>query len=231
MRLLSISNLSKKFDKKLVLDNIDLTLKKGVIVGLCGKNGAGKTTLIKLINGLLIPDTGTIKVKGEDIGVESKKIISYLPDRIYFNKKYNLKHIIEYFKDFYSDFNEERALSLFKELDLDIDMKFYKMSKGMQEKALLALVLSRNADIYILDEPIGGVDPATREYILDKILNNFKEDATILISTHLISDVEKILDEVIFIDKGKIVLHDECDKLRSEKNMSIDELFRSMFKC
>lgn len=231
MKLLSISNLSKKFDKKLALNNINLDIKKGEIIGLCGKNGAGKTTLIKLINGLLIPDTGTIKVNGKLIGIESKKVISYLPDRIYFNKKYTLKRIIKYFEDFYLDFNEERALSLFKELDLDINMKFAKMSKGMQEKALLALVLSRDADLYILDEPIGGVDPATREYILDKILGNFKENASIIISTHLISDIESILDDVIFIDKGEIVLHDKCDKLRKEKGLSIDELFRSMFKC
>ena len=231
MELLEIKNLNKSFDNKDILKNINIKLTSGKIVGLLGKNGAGKTTLIKLINDLLTPTSGEILVKGEKVGVESKKVISYLPERTYLNKQMKVSEVIEYFKDFYEDFDDKKAKKLLKDLDLDIEQKLTKMSKGMQEKVQLVLVMSRNADLYILDEPLGGVDPATRDYILDTILSNFREGASVIISTHLISDIERILDEVIFIDKGKIILQSDADKLRTKEKGSIDEIFRRMFKC
>ena len=231
MKLLEIKDLNKNFDNKKILKDINLIITEGKIVGLLGKNGAGKTTLIKLINDLLTPTTGKILVKGKEIGVESKKVISYLPERTYLNKQMKVSEIIDYFKDFYNDFSDKKARKLLKDLDLDINSKIAKMSKGMQEKLQLVLVTSRNADLYILDEPLGGVDPATREYILDTILSNFNEKASVIISTHLISDIERILDEVIFIDKGKIIIQSDADKLRNKEKSSIDEIFRRMFKC
>ena len=191
----------------------------------------GKTTLIKLINDLLTPTSGEILVNGKNIGIESKRIISYLPERTYLDKSMTIKQTLEYFSDFYDNFDIEKAKRLIKDLDLEIDTKISKMSKGMQEKLQLILVMSRNVELYILDEPLGGVDPATRDYILDTILNNFNEDASVIISTHLISDIERILDEVIFIDKGKIILSSNADKLREKEKGSIDEIFRRMFKC
>lgn len=231
MELLKTKDLSKSFDNKEILKNINLTIPKGKIIGLLGKNGAGKTTLIKLINDLLTPTSGEILVNGKSIGVESKKVISYLPERTYLNKDMKVSEVIEYFKDFYEDFDVKRAKKLLKDLDLDINQKLTKMSKGMQEKVQLVLVMSRDADLYILDEPLGGVDPATRDYILDTILSNFKEGASVIISTHLISDIERILDEVIFIDKGKLILMSDADELRKKEKGSIDEIFRRMFKC
>ena len=231
MKLLEIKKLNKSFDNKKILTDINLSISGGKIVGLLGKNGAGKSTLIKLINDLLTPSSGEILVKGREIGVESKKVISYLPERTYLNKQMKVSEIIELFKDFYQDFDEDKAIRLLKDLDLDINQSLTKMSKGMQEKVQLVLVMSRKADLYILDEPLGGVDPATRDYILDTILSNFNENASVIISTHLISDIERILDEVIFIDKGKIVLKSDADKLRNKEKASIDEIFRRMFKC
>ena len=231
MNLVEIKNLSKKFENKEVLKDINLTIPKGKIIGLLGKNGVGKTTLIKLINDLLTPTTGEILIKGNKVGVESKKIISYLPERTYLNKQMKVSEVISYFEDFYDDFDRKKAEKLLKDLDLDINQNLSKMSKGMQEKVQLVLVMSRKADLYILDEPLGGVDPATRDYILDTILSNFKENASVIISTHLISDIERILDEVIFIDKGKIILQSDADKLRNKEKSSIDEIFRRMFKC
>ena len=231
MKLLEIKDLNKNFDNKKILKDINLSITEGKIIGLLGKNGAGKTTLIKLINDLLTPTSGKILVKGKEVGVESKKVISYLPERTYLNKQMKVSEIIDYFKDFYDDFSEKKAKKLLKDLDLDINTKISKMSKGMQEKLQLVLVMSRNADLYILDEPLGGVDPATREYILDTILSNFNEKASVIISTHLISDIERILDEVIFIDKGKIIIQSDADKLRNKEKSSIDEIFRRMFKC
>ena len=231
MDLVEIKNLTKSYDKKTALKDVNLTIGSGKIIGLLGKNGAGKTTLIKLINDLLTPTEGEILVKGNKVGVESKKVISYLPERTYLNKQMKVSEVIDYFKDFYSNFNEKKARKLLKDLDLDVNEKLSRMSKGMQEKVQLVLVMSRDADLYILDEPLGGVDPATRDYILDTILSNFKESASIIISTHLISDIERILDEVIFIDKGKIVLQSDADKLRKKESASIDEIFRRMFKC
>lgn len=231
MKLLEIKDLNKSFDNKEILKDINLSIQSGKIIGLLGKNGVGKTTLIKLINDLLTPTSGEILIKGQKIGVETKKVISYLPERTYLNKQMKVSEVISYFEDFYDNFDSKKAKKLLKDLDLDINQKLAKMSKGMQEKVQLVLVMSRNADLYVLDEPLGGVDPATRDYILDTILSNFNENASVIISTHLISDIEKILDEVIFIDKGQIVLQSDADKLRKKEKSSIDEIFRRMFKC
>lgn len=231
MDLLEINHLYKSYDSKNVLCDINLKVKQGKIIGLLGKNGTGKSTLIKLINDLLVPDKGNIKVNGKAIGVESKKIISYLPERTYLNKNMTVLEVINYFRDFYDNFNSAKAIKLLQDLKLDVNQKLSKMSKGMQEKVQLVLVMSRKAKLYILDEPLGGVDPATRDYILDTILNNFSDDASIIISTHLISDVERILDEVIFIDNGKIIIQSDADNLRNKEKKSIDEIFREMFKC
>ncbi|MBQ6687099.1 MAG: ABC transporter ATP-binding protein [Bacilli bacterium] len=231
MELVKCSNVNKNFNNKKILKNINLTIPRGKIIGLLGKNGTGKTTLIKLINDLLTPTSGEILVNGEKIGINSKKVISYLPERTYLDKSMSVSEVIEYFSDFYNDFDSKKAKKLLKDLDLDISQKLAKMSKGMQEKVQLVLVMSRKADLYILDEPLGGVDPATRDYILDTILTNFNEGASVLISTHLIADIERILDEVIFIDNGKIILQSDTDELRKTEDGSIDEIFRRMFKC
>ena len=231
MELVKCNNLCKKFDNKQILNNINLSISKGKIVGLLGKNGMGKTTLIKLINDLLTPTSGEILINGEKSGINSKKIISYLPERTYLDKSMKVSQIITFFDEFYDNFNKEKAIKLLKDLDLDINSKVSKMSKGMQEKLQLILVMSREAKLYILDEPLGGVDPATRDYILDTILSNFSEEASVIISTHIISDIEKILDDVIFIDKGEIVLTSSADELRKKENASIDEIFRRCFKC
>ena len=231
MELVKCNNLCKEFDNKKILCNINLTIPRGKIIGLLGKNGMGKTTLIKLMNDLLTPTSGEILINGEKPGVNSKKIISYLPERTYLDKSMTISQILTYFSEFYEKFNKEKAIKLLKDLDLDINSKINKMSKGMQEKLQLILVMSRDAELYILDEPLGGVDPATRDYILDTILSNFNEGASVIISTHLISDIERILDEVIFIDKGKIILTSPADELRKKENASIDEIFRRCFKC
>ena len=231
MNLLEIKKVNKKFGDKQILHNINLVIPRGKIIGLLGKNGTGKSTLIKLINDLLTADSGEILINGKAIGTESKKIISYLPERTYLDKSMTVKSVLNYFNDFYENFDIDKAQSLLKDLELDQNQKLSKMSKGMQEKVQLVLVMSRKADLYILDEPLGGVDPATRDYILDTILTNFNEGASVIISTHLIADIERVLDEVIFIDKGKIVLQSSADELREKENSSIDEVFRRMFKC
>jgi len=231
MELIKIEKLNKNFGEKQILKDISLTIPKGKIIGLLGKNGTGKTTLIKIINDLLTPSSGSVLIKGKNVGVESKKIISYLPERTYLDKSMTVENILIYFNEFYENFNIKKARKLLKDLNLDTKQKLSKMSKGMQEKVQLVLVMSRSADIYILDEPLGGVDPATRDYILDTILTNFNKNASVIISTHLISDVERILDEVIFIDNGKIILQSDSDELRNKENASIDEIFRRMFKC
>lgn len=231
MELVKCENLTKKFGEKVVLDGINLSIQSGRIVGLLGKNGVGKSTLIKLINDLLTPTSGSIKINGFDVGVETKKIIAYLPERTYLDKSMTIAKVLDYFQGFYADFDVEKAKFMLKNLSLSTDMRISKMSKGMQEKLQLVLVMSRNALLYILDEPLGGVDPATRDYVLDTILSNFNEGASVIISTHLISDIERVLDEVVFLDGGKIVLHSDCDKLRDEKNASIDEIFRRTFRC
>ena len=231
MELLECKHLYKEFDNKQILKDINLKIPKGKIVGLLGKNGTGKSTLIKLINDLLTPTSGEILINGKKISTHSKEIISYLPERTYLDKEMTIKEVLKYFEEFYTNFNSEKAIKLLKDLDLDIDKKISKMSKGMQEKLQLILVMSRDAKLYILDEPLGGVDPATRDYILDTILSNFNEGASVIISTHLIADIERILDEVIFIDKGEIFLTSSADELRNKENASIDEIFRRYFKC
>ena len=215
MELLECKNLSKSFDNKKILKDVNLIIPRGKIVGLLGKNGQGKTTLIKLINDLLTPTSGEILIEGKHPGVESKKIISYLPERTYLDKEMKIIDTLNYFDEFYDNFNIEKAKKLIKDLDLDINQKISKMSKGMQEKLQLILVMSRDADLYILDT----------------ILSNFKEGSSVIISTHLISDIERILDEVIFIDRGKIILTAPADELRKKEKSSIDEIFRRTFKC
>ena len=231
MELLECKNLCKSYGDKKILKDVNLKISKGKIIGLLGKNGTGKTTLIKLINDLLIPTSGEVLINGKKPGVESKKIIAYLPEKTYLDREMKVRDAIKYFEEFYNNFDTKKAIKLLKDLDLDVDTKIGKMSKGMQEKLQLILVMSRNASLYILDEPLGGVDPATRDYILDTILSNFSEGASVIISTHLISDIERILDEVIFIDKGKIVLTSSTDELRKKEKASIDEIFRRSFKC
>ena len=231
MELVKCNNLCKEFDNKQILNNINLIIPKGKIVGSLGRNGSGKTTLIKLINDLLTPTSEEVLINGEKPSIKSKKVISYLPERTYLDKSMKISQIITFFDEFYDNFDKEKAIKLLKDLDLDINSKVSKMSKGMQEKLQLILVMSREAELYILDEPLGGVDPATRDYILDTILSNFSEGASVIISTHLISDIERILDEVIFINKGKIVLTSSADELRKKENASIDEIFRRCFKC
>ena len=231
MNLLEVKHLTKTFDNKKILDDVSLVIPEGKIVGLLGKNGAGKSTLIKSINDLLTIDEGEILFKGKKLGVYSKDNISYLPERTYLDKSMKVSEVINYFSEFYKDFDKERAYRLLKDLKLDADKRIVKMSKGMQEKLQLILVMSRDADLYVLDEPLSGVDPATRDYILDTILSNFKEGDSIIISTHLITDIERILDEVVFIDDGKIILAGSADELRDKEKSSIDEIFRRMFKC
>ena len=229
--LLECKNVCKSYGKHSVLKSVNLNLSSGKIVGLLGKNGSGKTTLIKAINGLLSLDKGEILIDGKNIGIETKKIVSYLPERTYLNLHKRVRDIIDYFNDFYKDFDKDKAYKLLDNLDIKAEDKLSEMSKGMREKVQLSLVMSRKAKLYILDEPMGGVDPATRDYILDTILNNFNDGATILMSTHLISDIERVLDEVIFIDDGKIIKHEDADKLRKETGKSVDEVFREEFKC
>lgn len=231
MELLKCNHLYKNYGKKKVLEDVNITIGKGKIVGLLGSNGSGKTTFIKLINDLLVPTAGEVLINGQKPGIESKKVISYLPERTYLQFDMKVSELIQYFSDFYENFNSKRAYELLKRLQIDANDKLKTMSKGTKEKVQLVLVMSRDADLYILDEPIGGVDPAARDYILDTIIKNFKEGASIIISTHLISDIERILDEVIFIHEGKITLTSSADELREKHGKSIDAIFREVFKC
>lgn len=229
--LLICKGVNKSYGNKKVLKDVNFSIPRGRIIGLLGKNGSGKTTLIKLINDLLTLDSGEVLIDGMKVGVESKKIISYLPERTYLDKSMTVNEVIDMFSEFYGDFDAKKARRLLKDLKLDVNSRLSKMSKGMQEKVQLVLVMSRKALLYILDEPLGGVDPATRDYILDTILTNFNEGASVIISTHLIADIERILDEVIFIDDGRIALVENADKLREKEGASIDEVFRRKFKC
>ena len=229
--LLICKGVNKNYGDKKVLKDVNFSIPRGKIIGLLGKNGAGKSTLIKLINDLLTLDSGEILIDGKKIGVESKKIISYLPERTYLDKSMTVNEVIDMFSEFYDNFDSKKARKLLKDLKLDVNSKLSKMSKGMQEKVQLVLVMSRKAELYILDEPLGGVDPATRDYILDTILTNFNDGASVIISTHLIADIERILDEVIFIDKGRIILQSDADVLREKEKSGIEEVFRRMFKC
>ena len=230
MSVLEVKDLKKSFDGKQVLKGVTFSVNQGEIVGLLGKNGCGKTTVLKIINDLLTIDSGEVLFLGEKIGVNSKSKISFLPERTYLDSNLRVREVIDYFKDFYQDFDEEKAIRLLEDLDLDINESLSKMSKGMKEKVQLALVMSRNASLYILDEPLGGVDPATRDYILKTILSNFNEGASMIITTQIIADVEKILDRVLIMDKGQIVLSGNADELREEENASINDVFRRLLK-
>lgn len=223
--LLVCQGLSKKYNHHYALSNVNLSLDRGQIIGLLGPNGSGKTTLIKLINGLLTPTDGFISIDNLIPGVETKKIIAYLPERSYLNHWMKVKDLISYFDDFYDDFSKERAYDMLNHLHIDETARLRTLSKGTKEKIQLVLVMSRKAELYILDEPIGGVDPAARDYILNTIITNYDKNATILISTHLISDIENILDRVVFIQNGQIVLNASVDDVRIEQRKSIDTLF------
>ncbi len=231
--ILECRDLSKSYGKgsRPALNHVNLKLQRGRIIGLLGPNGSGKTTLIKLANGLLSTNEGELLVDGSPVGIASRKIVSYLPERTYLNMGMSVQEIIVFFKDFYEDFQEERAYEMLRNLQIDPSAKLKTLSKGTKEKVQLILVMSRNAGLYILDEPIGGVDPAARDYILNTIITNYNENATVLISTHLIADVESILDEVIFLRYGEVVLHAPVDAIREENGKSVDALFREVFKC
>ena len=229
--ILECKNLSKSYGKKTALNHISLSLDGGHIIGLLGPNGSGKTTLIKLINGLLTPNEGELYINQHPVGVESKKIVSYLPDHNFLNMGMKVREIIRLYQDFYEDFDPDRAYDMLSKLQIDPNDKLKSMSKGTKEKVQLILIMSRRAKLYVLDEPIAGVDPAARDYILDIILSNYEEDATILISTHLIAAIENILDQVIFIKNGQIVLDAYVDNIREEQGKSVDSLFREVFKC
>lgn len=229
--IIECSGLTKTFGWKKALSNVNLNIEPGRIVGLLGPNGSGKTTFIKLLNNLLTPTSGEIRIAGMRPGIDTKKIVSYLPEKTYLNDWMRVHQIIDLFKDFYADFKPERAYDMLRRLNIDPNDKLKTMSKGTKEKVQLILVMSRDAKLFLLDEPIGGVDPASRDYILETIINNYNEDATILISTHLISDVEKILDHVIFINNGEVVLSSSADEIRNDKGKSVDALFREVFKC
>lgn len=230
--ILECYGLTKSYNKMYnALNNLNLTLDRGQIVGLLGPNGSGKTTFIKLINDVLVPTGGEIRIGGMTPGVATKKIISYLPERTYLDETMKVKEVITYFSDFYDNFSSERAHQMLEDLQIDIDARLKTLSKGTKEKVQLILVMSRDADLYILDEPIGGVDPAARDYILSTILNNYNENAAILISTHLIQDIENILDRVLFIKQGQLVLNATVDEIRTEQGKSVDALFREVFRC
>ena len=229
--IVEFKNVYKSYGDKDILKGIDLNIPKGKIVGLLGPNGSGKTTIIKLINNLLQVDEGSIEINGMKPSVETKKIISYLPEKTYLNDWMKVKDILAFFHDFYKDFDVQKANEMIKNLKIDKNERLKNMSKGTKEKVQLILVMSRRADLYILDEPIGGVDPAARSYILDTILTNYNENATLLIATHLISEIENICDEVVFISNGEILLQGDVDDIREENGKSIDSLFREEFKC
>jgi ABC-2 type transport system ATP-binding protein len=229
--VLECRNISKKFGKVTALDAVNLRLEGGRIVGLLGPNGSGKTTLIKLANGLLQPSQGSLLVTGKPIGVETKMVVSYLPDRVCLDPWMRIRDILTFYVDFFADFSRDAAETMLRNLGLDLNRRFKTLSKGNKEKVQLVLVMARKARLYLLDEPIGGVDPAARDYIITTILNNYSDDATVLISTHLIQDVEQILDDIIFLKEGRVILEGAADDIRTEKGMSIDSLFREVFKC
>lgn len=229
--ILECQGLTKKYNNFFALSNLSLTLERGQIVGLLGPNGSGKTTLIKLINGLITPTAGNVMVNSMAPGVETKSRVSYLPERSYLNDHMRVNEILGYFTDFYNDFSLERAKTMLLDPDIDPRARLHTLSKGTREKVQLILVMSRDAELYILDEPIGGVDPAARDYILQTILTNYSENATILLSTHLITDIENILDRVLFLQNGQLTLNASVDEIRTERGKSVDALFREVFKC
>ncbi len=230
--LVEILGLTKAYDEHHVaVSNISLTLPRGKIIGLLGPNGSGKTTLIKMLNGLLMPTAGSIRIGGKPVGVETKAHVSYLPDRTYLSGNKKVKQILDYFADFYKDFSRERAVGMLQSLGIEPDARMNTLSKGTKEKVQLILVMSRQADLYVLDEPIAGVDPAARDYILRTILNNYNPNSSVLISTHLIGDIEQVLDEVIFMRYGHLVLYTSVDNVREKHGKSVDAYFREVFAC
>ena len=229
--ILECRNLTKTFGALKALDNITIDIPRGKIIGLLGPNASGKTTFLKICNGLLTPSGGEITIGGFKPGIETKKLVSYLPEKTYLNNWMKVPDLISFFRDFYDDFSIDKAYDMLNKLGISPKDRLKTMSKGTKEKVQLILVMSREAQLYLLDEPIGGVDPASRDYILDTILSNYNENATILISTHIISDIEKILDEVIFLKQGKIILNKTVDEIREENQKSVDSLFREVFRC
>ena len=231
MAILECKELSKRFGRTQALDNVNLKVEPGRVVGLLGPNGSGKTTLIKLANGLLTPTAGEILIDGKAPGRESKALVSYLSDRECLPEWMSAKQLMDFFEDFYADFDRERAREMLARLGIDESMRIKQMSKGTREKVQLILVMSRQAKLYLLDEPIGGVDPATRDYILDTIIRNYNPSAAVVIATHLSADVEQVLDEVIFIQNGRVLLQSPVDEIREEQGKSVDQYFREVFKC
>ncbi len=229
--ILECRNLVKQYGYRPALKGINLQIERGRIVGLLGPNGSGKSTLIKLANGLITPTAGEILIDGKAPGEESKKIVSYLPDKNYLNEWMTVQQLIDFFTDFYEDFSSTTAIEMLQRLNISLKDRLKNLSKGTKEKVQLILVMSRKAQLYLLDEPIGGVDPAARDYILHTIISNYNENASVVISTHLISDVESILDDVIFISQGEIVLTSSVDEIREQRDQSVDALFREVFKC
>ena len=231
MARIELNDLTKEFGSITALDSVSLQLEKGQIVGLLGPNGSGKTTLIKILNGLLTPTAGKALISGMEPGVETRKVVAFLPDRNALPEYMTTTQLIDMYQDFFADFNREKAENMIADLGIDMKQQMKNMSKGTKEKLQLCLVMAREAEVYLLDEPIGGVDPATRDYILRTIISNYNEDAVVVISTHLISDVESVLDDVIFLKEGRVVLHGPADEIREEKGESIDLLFREVFRC
>ena len=228
--LLECVNLTKKYGASVALDNVSFTLESGKIVGLLGPNGSGKTTFIKIVNGLLTPTAGRVLINGYEPGVETKKLVAYLPDNSYLNSWMTVRQIVALFEDFYEDFRPQLAFEMLEHLGIKPDHRLKTLSKGNKEKVCLILVMSRNAKLYVLDEPIAGVDPAARDYVISTIINNYNPDATVLISTHLIADVEQVLDDVLFLQNGQLLLHRSVDSIREEEGKSVDGLFREVFK-
>ena len=231
MARIEINHVTKQFGSLTALDSVALKLEKGQIVGLLGPNGSGKTTLIKILNGLLQPTAGNVTINGMEPGVGTKRVVAYLPDRNALPDYMTASQLMDIYQDFFEDFDRQKAEAMVDDLGIDRKQAMKKMSKGTKEKLQLCLVMARKAEVYLLDEPIGGVDPATRDYILRTIISNYNEDAVVIISTHLISDVESVLDDVVFIKEGRIVLHQAADEIREEKGESVDKLFREVFKC
>lgn len=231
MSLFECRSLCKSYGTKQALNNINLDLEKGKIIGLLGSNGSGKTTLIKTVAGLLTPTSGEIYIDGKSPNKDTKGYVSYLPDKECLYPWMSIKELLDFYEDFYEDFDRIKAVEMLESLDINMDTKLKQLSKGNKEKVQLILVMSRKAKLYLLDEPIGGVDPAARDYILNTIITSYNEDATVIISTHLISDIEQVLDEVIFISDGRITLHSTVDEIRDKNGKSVDEYFREVFRC
>ena len=231
MAILECKNLTKRYGSVAALEDVNLSIEPGRVVGLLGPNGSGKTTFIKLVNGLLTPSKGEVLIAGQRPGPASKALVAYLPDRDYLANWMNAEQQVKFFRDFYQDFDADKAMEMILRLGIDVNQPVRQLSKGNREKLQLTLVMSRKAQLYLLDEPIGGVDPATRDYILDTIIRNYNPEAAVILSTHLIADVEQVLDEVIFLQKGRVTLQSSVDAIREEQGKSVDQYFREVFKC